>query len=114
MATRADFYILQTGDTATRWQFACQLIEQVFKQGLGMYVHTPSEADAMRMETTMLREQLAAREAAESALKQMGIVGTLVGSCGGTSGMARTATAFIADPDGVERGSTPSGEIIQC
>lgn len=73
-----------------------------------------AEADAMRMETTMLREQLAAREAAESALKQMGIVGTLVGSCGGTSGMARTATAFIADPDGVERGSTPSGEIIQC
>jgi len=48
--TRVDFYILPDSDPAQRPQLACKLAEKAYGQGLTVYVHTTTEAEAVHLD----------------------------------------------------------------
>lgn len=44
--TKVDFYILPERDISERHQFACRLVEKVFRLGHPVYIHSDDEAQA--------------------------------------------------------------------
>ncbi len=47
---RVDFYILARGDERARQMLACKLAEKAWRLDHSVYIHTPSRADAERLD----------------------------------------------------------------
>lgn len=50
MATRVDFYVLQSDDPAQRRITACRLIEKIYRQGLSIFVTLDTEDEAKQFD----------------------------------------------------------------
>ena len=48
--TRIDFYISKQAAPGTREQLACRLAEKAYRLGHDVFIHTPSPADAKRVD----------------------------------------------------------------
>ena len=53
--TRIDFYVLQDVEADARHRFACRLISKAVTAGSSVVLHTPSEADAVRLDSLLWR-----------------------------------------------------------
>lgn len=50
---RADYYVLSDADQDARERFLCRLCEKILTLGLKIYIHTPSAADAERLDARL-------------------------------------------------------------